>query len=292
MATESLVNDSRQISLASRLGFWLLAILLAALYAPTLVWLWGRWTLSVWHNAHGLLIPPVAAYFAYQELRERPHLPVSSSAWGFLFLVPAMILQALDAGMHTELLSAVSLVLALPGLALLLVGTERTRVIAFPLMFLLFALPIPLGLTENIHLVLRHVATAATAQVMPWLGIPVFVEGTTLHMASGAVQVADACSGFSTLYAAMAVAFLTAYSTTSSARRALVLLSAAPLAIAANVLRVVILVVLTVWYGADILETWIHPASGMMTFALSLPIIFWLGGPNPASPTAPVGSRA
>jgi exosortase len=108
----------------------------------------------------------------------------------------------------------------------------------------------------------------------------VFVEGTTLHMARGTLQVADACSGFSTLYAAMAVAFLTAYSTTSPARRAMVLLGAAPIAIASNMLRVILLVVLVVWRGPEILETIIHPLSGMMTFALSLPLIFWLGGQN------------
>ena len=278
MQVGSVVKEEAPSSLMARGALWLLAVLLVVLYAPTAVWLWGRWTLSVWHNAHGLLIPPVVAYFVYQELKERPHLPVGSSAWGFLFLVPAMILQALDAGMHTELLSAVSLVLALPGLALLLIGVERTRLIAFPLLFLTFALPIPLGLTENIHLALRHVATWGTAAVMPSLGIPVFVEGTTLHMATGTLQIADACSGFSTLYAAMAVAFLTAYSTESVSRRVLVLLGAAPIAVASNLLRVVLLVVLTVWQGPEILESWIHPASGMMTFALSLPLIFWLGG--------------
>jgi exosortase/archaeosortase family protein len=58
----------------------------------------------------------------------------------------------------------------------------------------------------------------------------------------------------------------------------LVLLSAAPLAIAANALRVIALVFLVVWRGEAILETFIHPLSGMMTFALALPIIFWLGG--------------
>jgi exosortase len=279
-----------------RVVLWLLGIELLVLYIPTLTWLWGRWTLSVWHNAHGLLIPPVVAYFVYRELKQRPNLPVSSSAWGFVFLVPAMILQALDAGMHTELLSAVSIVVALPGLSLLLLGVERTRAIAFPLAFLAFALPIPLGMTENVHLALRHLATAGTSTVVPLLGIPVFVEGTTLHMARGALQVADACSGFSTLYAAMAVAFLTAYSTTSPTRRAMVLLGAAPIAIASNMLRVILLVVLVVWRGPEILETIVHPLSGMMTFALSLPLIFWLGGsnlPNEAvAPSAPTEARA
>ena len=286
MDTDVAASDAARLSTMTRATLWLLGLMLVVLYAPTLVWLWGRWTFSVWHNAHGLLIPPVVGYFVYQELKGRPHLPVSSSPWGFALLVPAMVLQALDAGMHTELLSAASIVVALPGLSLLLLGVERTRAIAFPLVFLAFALPIPLGMTGNLHLALRHVATAGTAAVVPMLGIPVFVEGTTLHMARGALQVADACSGFSTLYAAMAVAFLTAYSTQSSARRAMVLLGAAPIAIASNLLRVILLVVLVVWQGPEILETWIHPASGMMTFALSLPVIFWLGGQNVTPPIA------
>jgi exosortase len=256
----------------------LMAVEAVVLFAPTIAWLFDRWTLSVWHNAHGLLIPPVVAYFAYYELKPLADRPRSASAWGFAFLLPALALHAVDAGMHTQLLSAIAIWIALPGLSLLLLGVERTRAIAFPLAFLAFALPIPLGLTEQLHMQLRQIATAGTAAIVPFFGIPVYVEGTTLHMATGALQVADACSGFSTLYAAAAVACLTAWSAPTTTRRLLVLASAAPLAIAANMLRVVLLVVLVVWYGDDILNTFIHPASGMMTFALALPIIFWLGG--------------
>ena len=259
------------------------AIELIALYAPTARWLYGRWTMSVWHNAHGLFIPPLVAWMIWQELKARPDLPASSSPWGFAFLVPALALQVLDTGMHTDLLSAMALVLALPGLSLLFLGVARTRLIAFPLFLAIFALPIPLGMTETIHLVLRKVAIAGASAVLPLLGITVFSEGTTLHTVRGSLEVADACSGFSTLYAAMAVAFLTAYTAATTGRRALVLLLAAPIAIASNVLRVIILVGLVVWQGQPILETFVHPLSGMMTFALSLPVIFWLGGP-PAAP--------
>ena len=118
--------------------------------------------------------------------------------------------------------------------------------------------------------------------LLPWLGISVYTEGTTLHIANGALQVADACSGFSTLYASVAVAALTAWTASSSGRRALVLLAAPPIAIASNVVRVVLLVLLVAWRGTDVLETILHPLSGMMTFALSLPLIFWLGGPPPS----------
>jgi exosortase len=154
----------------------------------------------------------------------------------------------------------------------------RTRAIAFPLAFLAFALPIPLAFTEQIHWQLRQIVTAGTAAGIGALGLPIFVEGTTLHMAHGAVEVADACSGFSTLYAAAAVACLTAYSARTTKRKVLVLLSAAPLAIGANVLRVMALALLVEWKGPAVLDTFLHPLSGMLTFALALPVIFWLGG--------------
>ena len=267
-------------------GRWMpLGLLVAAavaLFAPTLVWLYGRWTLSVWQHAHGLLLVPIVGYFIREELRKFRDRPRESSAWGFLILVPALALHAIDAGMHTQLLSAVALWLALPGFSLLLLGRTRTRAILFPLAFLAFALPIPLAFTEAIHWQLRQIVTAGTAAIVPLFGISLFVEGTTLHLAGGVLQVADACSGFSTLYAGVAVASLVAYSADSARARVLVLASAAPLAIAANVLRVIALVLLSVWYGTGILDTVVHPLSGVLTFALALPIIFWLGRPSGA----------
>jgi exosortase len=266
------------LSRMHRFALAVAAVEAAILFAPTVSWLFDRWTLSVWQHAHGLLIPPVVGYFVFEKLRKLRHLPRSSSAWGFALVIPALALHALDAGMHTQLLSAAALMLALPGFSFLLLGAERTRAILFPLAFLLFALPIPLAFTEQVHWQLRQVITAGTAAAVPWFGIPVYVEGTTLHMASGALQVADACSGFSTLYASVAVAALVAYGTPSTARRIAVLASAVPLAIGANLLRVIGLVLLVVWKGEAILDTFVHPLSGMLTFALALPIIFWIGG--------------
>lgn len=286
MRAEQLVDmlaipDSEAAVAAGRSGRrWILLIVgmqLTVLYAPTMLWLWDRWTLSVWHHAHGLLILPVAAYLIWQELRDTRSLPVSASAWGFAILVPALLMHILDTGMNTQLLSAFSLFLALPGLSLLFLGVPRTKAILFPIVFLFFTLPIPLVLTEPVHLFLRKIATTASAFIVPQLNIPVYAEGFTLHIPNGALLVADACSGFSTLYAALAIACLTAYMCPSRPRRILVLLAAAPVAIAANVFRVVLLVVLVDWYGMDVLGTSWHTTSGLLTFAIALPIIFWLG---------------
>jgi exosortase/archaeosortase family protein len=76
----------------------------------------------------------------------------------------------------------------------------------------------------------------------------------------------------------IAEALHTAYNTQKNTRHEIVIMVAAPLAILANVVRVTFLVLMVVWTGVDVLETWVHPASGMMTFVLALPVIFWLGG--------------
>jgi exosortase len=279
-------RSTRQLALVGVAGLVVLAT-----YIPTIVWLWSRWTMSVWHNAHGALVPPVVAYLIWLELKAKPELPPASSAWGFAFVVPALLMHVLDTGMHTQLLSAISLVLLLPGLSLLFLGVDRTRSITFPLAFMVFALPIPLSVTERLHLALRHVATSGTANLVPWIGIPVYADGTTLHMAEADLQIGDACSGFSTLYAAAAVACLTAWQARGWKRRLLVLGSAAPLALGANVLRIVLLVFVVDRSHIDVLETWIHPASGMLTFAIALPIILWLGN-SPALPPRPAVTSA
>lgn len=269
---------------ANRLLVIAVAAGLAVVYGPTIVWLVGRWTISVWHHAHGLFIPPLVAWLVAQELKRHRDLPVSSSQWGFALLVPALGLHALDTGIQTQLLSALSLVIALPGLSLLFLGWPRTKTILFPLLFTGFALPIPLALTEQLHLVLRQLTTAAVAPILSGAGVSLFVQGTTIHLANAVVEIADACSGFSTLYASMAFAFLLAYFTSSTRRRITVLLLAAPIAVASNVARMVLLLTLVLWRGPEVLDTFIHPLSGMLTFAVALPLLLWIGGDEAKKP--------
>ncbi|MCB1874098.1 MAG: exosortase/archaeosortase family protein [Chromatiaceae bacterium] len=262
---------------------WVVAILLGVLFAPTLLWLWDRWTLSVWNNGHGILITLVVSYLIWGELRKRIELPKSSNPWGFAILIPALLLHMLDTGINSQLLAAASLFIALPGLSLLFLGTERTKTILFPLSTLFLTLPIPLFLTESIHLLLRYIATDSVAWLLPFFGVPVYSTGTLLQIPNGSLQVADACSGFSTLYATITVAILTAYFCPAVQRRVLVLLIAVPLAIAVNIVRVLLLTLLVHWVGLDVLATSAHEISGLATFAVALPIVFWLGNPPAAA---------
>jgi len=256
---------------------WLVAVLLGILYAPTCLWLWDRWTMSVWQNGHGILVTAVVLYLVWGELQKLKSLPLSSNPWGFAVLIPALLVHMLDTGIHSQLLSGIALFLSLPGLALLFLGTERTKAILFPLSTLLLTLPIPLVFTESMHLVLRHIATKSVAWLLNLMGVPVFSTGTLLEVEGGSLMVADACSGFATLYAAMTIAILTAYFCKSPRRRILLLLIAAPLAIGVNIMRVLLLTLLVNWFGLDVLATSAHEISGLLTFVIALPIIFYLG---------------
>lgn len=233
--------------------------------------------MSVWQNGHGILVAGLVIYLVRGELVKMADLPIQANAWGFAILLPALLLYMLDTGIHSQLLSGFALFLSLPGFSLLFLGGVRTKAILFPLSTLLLTLPIPLVFTESLHLALRHIATKSVAILLKLMGVPVFSSGTLLEVEGGSLMVADACSGFATLYAAMTIAILTAYFCTSTTRRILLILIAAPLAIAVNIARVLILTLLVNWYGLDILATSAHEISGLLTFMTALPIIFYLG---------------
>ena len=259
---------------------WLLVLVvvqLVVLFAPTMLWLWNRWTMDVWYNAHGILIMLAVIYLVKGELYKQRGLARSSSPLGFAILIPALVIHMLDAGIHSQLLSAAALFFSLPGLSLLFLGTERTKSILFPLSAMLLTLPIPLVFTESIHLALRYIVADSVAWLLPVFGVPVFATGTLLQIPNGSLQVADACSGFSILYATVTVAILTAYYCSDNRRRVIILVIAAPLAIGVNIVRVLLLTLLVHWFGLDVLKTSAHEISGLLTFVVALPIIFWLG---------------
>jgi exosortase len=259
---------------------WLLGIVIVflfILYMPTLLWLWGRWTMSVWQNGHGILVFCLVIYLIWRELQKSKNLPSSPNSWGYIIFIPSLLLYMFDTGINTQLLSSFSMFLSLIGLSLLFIGAVKTKAILFPLLTLLLTLPIPLVFTETMHLMLRHIATKSVAFILNKMDIPVFTSGTLLEIEGGTLMVADACSGFATLYAAITIAILTAYFCTSTERRIILLLIAAPLAIGVNIIRVLVLALLVNYYGLNILATSAHELSGLLTFMVALPILFIIG---------------
>ncbi len=277
-ATPPAASATNSRELRSRLLPWICLALFVLAFAPTVAWLCYRWTLGIWYTGHAGLVPAIVAYLAYQELRKPPFHQPTGSAWGFVLLVPSTLLLVFDSAMGTQLLAAIALVLALPGLSLLLLGTAWTKRLVFPLLIAWFMLPIPADFLTPINLVLRHVSAWAAAYLVPLFGIPVYAEGTLLQIPGTSVLVADACSGFSTLYAALMTALILAHWSSSTSKKMLLFLSAPLLTLLCNSARVTILVLLIDRYGSELLKTPIHETTGVVTFVAVLAALFALAG--------------
>jgi exosortase len=168
--------------------------------------------------------------------------------------------------------------LTLPGLALLLLGAHRTRRLSAPLAITWLMLPVPA--TSVVHLQMRRMTAWTVEPLLHWLGVPAYRQATVIEVPHQIFVVANDCSGFSTLYASLAVALVLAAVVRSRRRRVLLLAAAPLLALTANVLRVLALILLTGRFGVGLLETAVHPLSGVMMFAMALGGLFWLAGPE------------
>ena len=263
---------------------WLHAVWIAlflAIFAPTIVWLVARWFDRIWFDGHKLFIPILVAWLFRDLLRRQEIEPESGSALGFVFLVPALLLRVYDLAIHTQVLSVIALFATLPGLCLLFLGPRHTRALTFPLLLTLFMLPFPAVAVAPVHEVLRVITSWATAHVIPLFGVVVAREGTTLMIPTGTILVSDACSGFSTFYAAMTLALILAYLASSLRRRIEILAAAVVLAIACNIVRVTVLVLMAHYVSFDMLDTAAHEASGLLAFAVTLIALFLVVGRTP-----------
>ncbi len=245
-------------------------------FAPTIHWLWQRWTMSIWHNMHGMFIPIIVAYFIREVLHSDQIVDAEQSAWGFLFLIPGLGMIVLDSAIRTQLLSAFGMVVCLPGLSLLLLGSRRTKALAFVWVLAFFMLPVPAAFIERFHLLLRRISAVGAEPVIALLGVPVGRVDTTLFMPKGGFTVADSCSGFSPLYATVTLALVLAYMSRSW-RRGLVMLAVAfPITMACNILRLALLALMMQRWGIGIVDSVLHTGLGMLTAATGMFLVAYL----------------
>lgn len=251
----------------------------AAVFGPTLAELYAEYTESIWRNGHGLFLPLFMFLLARNALRRDPKSEPEASSWGFALLVPALALCVADAALRSLYLSACGLALALPALSLLLLGARRTRMLALPLALGAFLVPIPISFEAPLGL---PIATAALMEpVLDALGVPAVRHGASFQLSSGWLGVSRNCSGLSTVYGALALGLLLAWTGRSRLRRLLPLLLAVPLTLLANAARGVVLAALCDRVGIQILDSPIHGLSGIAVYWAVIAAV-WLAGDRPA----------
>ena len=184
-------------------------------------------------------------------------------------VVPAIALVLADAGIHSLYLSVLGLVLALPGLSLILLGARRTRALALPLALGVFLVPLPTLFEDAVGL--RTATTALAKPMLEWIGAPVIFHQTQVRMPNGGFSISDNCSGFAALTASFAFAALLAATARSRVRGALLLLSVYPAVALVNGMRAAALVLLLLRYGDMVVTTSpLHGLSGIGVFVVVL----------------------
>jgi exosortase len=243
-----------------------------------LLWVYGgivAGLVAQWRHdenySHGFLVVPFAAFVAWTR-REALRRAPSNPSWGGLALLAISLLILIAGKLGAELfLTRLSLVGVLAGSIAFVWGRARVRILAFPLASLLFAIPLPAIVFNQLTFPLQLVASNFGEVIIRGVGIPVLREGNVLQLPSRTLEVAEACSGIRSLASLVAVAVALGYfASHRPAQRVLLVLAALPLAIAANALRVAGTGIASEWIGPAVAEGFLHTFSGTATFVLAV----------------------
>jgi exosortase len=186
----------------------------------------------------GLFAPIVSAYLVWSRRDELKGLDPARSHWGTIALVLGLLLFIGGIWGRFASLMTLSLVLVVWGLVATMGGYELGKKLAFPVAYLAFLCPAPTVL-DNLSLPLRQFATIVASILPDMLGMETRLEGTELIVDGFRTMVDAPCSGLSYLLSLFAASTLVAYlSRCSMTRKVLFGLSALPVALLANILRI------------------------------------------------------
>ncbi len=250
-----------------------LLLILSAVYYPIYPGLWNDW-LSHSNNSHGVLVPLISGYFIWDRRGELSKTKIYNSRIGLLIFVASLIVYLVALLGGVSFVSRLMIVFTLVGTVLSLWGFEVFKVIRFPLFFLLFMVPVPHSIINYIALPLQIFATKISAILIDVVGIPVYREGNMLYFVQTQLEVAEACSGIRSIVALTMLSTIFIYfSRLGKLQNILLLSSAIPIALFANILRVSGIGVLAHFFGGRVARGFMHDFSGIAVFMFGLLIL-------------------
>lgn len=252
------------------------------LYWPALDYMFKMWRVPVYGGtdySHGPVLPLVSLYAIWRLRHALRDAPKRTSLVGLLIV--AISLAAHWAGMRSGFLrlSLLSALGFLWGSGLTLYGPAVSRLLLFPVGYLVFC--IPLNVLDTFSFQLRVAAAVLSNGILNGVGIASQRVGTAIHSAAGgafAFDVADPCSGIRSLLALTAIAAAYAYFTQKTAwRRWLMFSFAIPIAIAANVVRIISIAMVAQVFGQHNAMKVYHDYSGYIVFAVATLLLMGSG---------------
>jgi exosortase len=272
-------------------GAWVLSAVL--LYAVVLGKLVQQWNTDPTYS-HGFLVPPIALFLLYRQrdrLREAASRP---STFGLVLIGLSLGLYVLGSLGAELFLTRVSLIGVLAGTVLYVFGWNHFRLVAFPLAFLVFMIPLPAIVFDRATVSLQLVASQMGEGLLRAADMPVLRDGNILTLPTITLEVNDACSGIRSLMALLSVATLVGYfSDTAPWQRALIAAAAIPLAIGLNGVRIAATGLAASRFGPAAASGAVHEASGWLVFVVALAVVWSLEKAigSRTAPAAHVGLR-
>ncbi|MBU1085949.1 MAG: exosortase/archaeosortase family protein [Candidatus Omnitrophica bacterium] len=248
----------------------IIAIFLSLIYLPTFVWIWGRWNVTETYYSHGILIPVASLFFLWQKKEDLAMQKITTSNFGIVLIIIGLLLHFAGVMIKLYFLSGISLLMLIAGLVLYFLGKDMLKKVMFPIVYLIFMIPLPLVLISNIVLRMKLFAAQMSTVMLNKIGFMAIRDGNVIKMAHSYLEVGAPCSGLRSLISLMAFGAAFAYlSNDNLIKKWIIFFSAFPIAIGANICRITLLGWVSEVYGMKAAQGWIHDFSGYLLFAIA-----------------------
>ena len=272
-STAPALTDNRRADLAP----WLIVLLgLAVMYVPSFIDLF-RTIWSTDEQAHGPIVLGLSLWLVSRKWSSVNALPASGArpAWAWPILVFAGLLYALGRSQGILIFEVGSLVWMIAGLLLLLRGPAAVRLMWFALFFMLFMIPLPGVVVDTLTAPMKMAVSYVAEQILYAAGYPIARTGVMLQIGQYQLLVADACAGLHTLFTleALGLLYLNVVRHASVLRNISLAILIVPISFTANVIRVMVLTLITYHLGDEAGQGFLHGFSGMVLFVSALLLI-------------------
>ena len=261
-------------------GFWLtVLVLLCLIFREAAQNLYGNISRSNSYYSHAFLVPFVSLFFVYRDRDHLSQMPRTPTNWGYAVLAFACLMVLAGDLLGFRIFAQAAIIPLLAGLALTFLGARHVRRMWFPLAFLLFMIPIPESLTTSMTFHVKMLATEGAVRLSQAIYLPMIHDGSYIHFGDDRLLIGDVCGGLRSLIALLALGAIMSYiSETRTWSRILILLISAPIAVAANMLRILVLCVVGNFWGSSVASGWVHDVSGVFIYVVALGLMIGLEG--------------
>lgn len=256
-------------------GHWPLLAGLALLAVPTIMRL-AEQTWSTDAGAHGPIVLATGLWLLSQSWADiSRHAKPAKIGVILALLVPILLVYSIGRAFDLLIIEVGGLFAVMMLVVLRLVGLSALWRNLFPFIYLGFLVPIPLWVLEKITMPLQFLVSTAAANFLQWLDYPVAREGVTIFIAQYQLLVEEACSGMNSLTGLIAISLFYVYVMHRASWRyaAILLVSVLPIAIVTNIIRVIILILLTYYKGDAVAQGFLHNTAGILVFAVALALV-------------------